>query len=66
MSPAMLVDDHTAPWVYPSAVCITVSEVDQLIIEPSAKDFSRIGMIDFSLSSEYAGQFARGIWNWLT
>ena len=62
----MLLDDHAVPWVYPSEVCTTVSEVDQLIIEPSASDFSRTGMIDFSLSYEYVAQFARGIWNWLT
>src|SRR5258707_9326209 len=33
---------------------------------PSPVSFSRIGTIDFSLSSEYAAQFARGTWNWLT
>jgi len=33
---------------------------------PSAVIFSTIGTTVFSLSSEYAAQFARGIWNWLT
>jgi hypothetical protein len=30
---------------------------------PSAVIFSTIGTTVFSLSSEYAAQFARGIWN---
>ena len=62
----MLLDDHAAPCVYPSGVCTTCSKVDQLRIVPSAHDFSTTGTNDFSVSSEYAAQFARGIWNWLT
>jgi len=33
---------------------------------PSAVSFSAIGTTVFSVSSEYAAQFARGTWNWLT
>src|SRR6266446_815442 len=66
MSPAMLLDVHAAPCVYPSGVCTTCSKVDQLRIVPSPNDFSTTGTNDFSVSSEYAAQFARGIWNWLT
>src|SRR5713226_4041181 len=66
ISPEIDVDDHAAPCVYPSGVCTTVSKVDQLTMLPSANDFSATGTNDFSVSSEYAAQFARGIWNWLT
>jgi hypothetical protein len=33
---------------------------------PDTKDFSTTGTDDFSVSSGYAAQFARGIWTWLT
>jgi hypothetical protein len=62
----MVLDDHAAPCVYPSGVCTTCSNVDQLAMVPSAVNFSAIGMSDFSVSSAYAAQFARGTWNWLT
>src|SRR5216684_3672290 len=66
ISPESVVDDHAAPCVYPSGVCMTVSNVDQLTMFPSANIFSATGTNDFSASSEYAAQFARGTWNWLT
>src|SRR5882762_2006572 len=66
MSPAILVDSHAAPCVYPSGVCTTCSNVDQPTIVPFAIIFSAIGTTVFSVSSEYAAQFARGTWNWLT
>src|ERR1700686_1771047 len=66
ISPEMVGDDHAAPCVYPSVVCTTISKVDQPTIDPSVVNFSRMGTTDFSLSSAYAVQFARGTWNWLT
>jgi hypothetical protein len=62
----MVLEVHAAPCVYPSGVCTTVSNVDQPLMLPSAVNFCAIGMNDFSLSSEYAAQLARGTWNWLT
>src|SRR5205807_1444474 len=66
INPEIDVDDHAAPCVYPSVVCTTCSKVDQLTMAPSAVNFSRIGTMVFSVSSEYPAQFARGTWNWLT
>src|SRR6266851_357905 len=66
INPEIDVDDHAAPCVYPSGVCTTCSKVDQLTMVPSAVSFSAIGTTVFSVSSEYAAQFARGTWNWLT
>src|SRR5260370_11582360 len=40
ISPAMLLDDHADPCVYPSGVCTTFSKVDQLTMLPSANIFS--------------------------
>src|SRR2546427_12987458 len=62
----MVLDDHDARCVYPSGVCMICSKVAQLRMVPSAVNFSTIGTTVFSVSSEYAAQFARGTWNWLT
>src|SRR5436309_1324050 len=66
MGPAILVDSHAAPCVYPSGVWTTCSNVDQPMIVPLAVSFSKMGTTVFSLSSEYDAQFARGTLNWLT
>src|SRR6266436_1050604 len=65
-SPEIEVDDHAAPFVYPSGVCMTCSKVDQPRMVPSAVIFSATGTNVFSVSSAYCAQFARGTWNWLT
>src|SRR5258708_38822317 len=45
---------------------MTCSKVDQLRMVPSAIIFSATGTTVFSVSSEYAAQFPRGTWIWLT
>src|SRR2546429_9939522 len=66
INPEIDVDDHAAPCVYPSGVWTICSKVDQLRMVPSAVNFSAMGTIVFSVSSEFAARFARGTWNWLT
>jgi hypothetical protein len=44
----------------------TCQLVNSLVERFITKDFSTNGTNDFSVSSDYVAQFARGIWNWLT